>query len=439
MFKLFNILLKISILLSVKTSFALSSASYLITNSAINSYDYEKAYGQYEFSERSFSERDLYYQLLVLVNLNLLSDSVEVAKKIVKINPNHQEAWTIILTYARIKNDYKILNEYKKKFYDSEMELLKYTFFDEEGKIQTNPQIARSIFEIIKISISRQGINLDYKLPLFYLSIVNNLDKNFNEAYFLTAQIYQNLKKLSKAEKYFNYINAKHDLYIESQMNIAVIKSQQGHFVDGEKLLLNLIIDYPKNSQAQLAIADLYRFNQKYENAIKYYTNIINQDNIKDLEYWKIFYLRGICFERTNRWDLAEQDFLHSLKIEKDSADVLNYLAYGWLERDKNIDLALNMLSKAYEIKPESYYILDSLAWGYYKNNELNKAAELMEKVIEMAPGEAISLDHLADIYFAMQRKREAIFFWKQALDLAETKDNIIESLKIKLEKYNAG
>ena len=439
MFKLFNILLKISILLSVKTSFALSSASYLITNSAINSYDYEKAYGQYEFSERSFSERDLYYQLLVLVNLNLLSDSVEVAKKIVKINPNHQEAWTIILTYARIKNDYKILNEYKKKFYNSEMELLKYTFFDEEGKIQTNPQIARSIFEIIKISISRQGINLDYKLPLFYLSIVNNLDKNFNEAYFLTAQIYQNLKKLSKAEKYFNYINAKHDLYIESQMNIAVIKSQQGHFVDGEKLLLNLIIDYPKNSQAQLAIADLYRFNQKYENAIKYYTNIINQDNIKDLEYWKIFYLRGICFERTNRWDLAEQDFLHSLKIEKDSADVLNYLAYGWLERDKNIDLALNMLSKAYEIKPESYYILDSLAWGYYKNNELNKAAELMEKVIEMAPGEAISLDHLADIYFAMQRKREAIFFWKQALDLAETKDNIIESLKIKLEKYNAG
>ncbi len=439
MFKLFNILLKISILLSVKTSFALSSSSYLITNSAINSYDYEKAYGQYEFSERFFSERDLYYQLLVLVNLNLLSDSVEVAKKIVKINPNHQEAWTIILTYARIRNDYKILNEYKKKFYDSEMELLKYTFFDEEGKIQTNLQIARSIFEIIKISISRQGINLDYKLPLFYLSIVNNLDKNFNEAYFLTAQIYQNLKKLSKAEKYFNYINAKHDLYIESQMNIAVIKSQQGHFVDGEKLLLNLIIDYPKNSQAQLAIADLYRFNQKYENAIKYYTNIINQDNLKDLEYWKIFYLRGICFERTDRWNLAEQDFLHSLKIEKDSADVLNYLAYGWLERDKNIDLALNMLSKAYEIKPESYYILDSLAWGYYKNNELNKAAELMEKVIEMAPGEAISLDHLADIYFAMQRKREAIFFWKQALDLAETKDNIIESLKIKLEKYNAG
>ena len=71
--------------LSVKTSFALSSSSYLITNSAINSYDYEKAYGQYEFSERFFSERDLYYQLLVLVNLNLLSDSVEVAKKIVKI------------------------------------------------------------------------------------------------------------------------------------------------------------------------------------------------------------------------------------------------------------------------------------------------------------------------------------------------------------------
>ena len=124
--------------------------------------------------------------------------------------------------------------------------------------------------------------------------------------------------------------------------------------------------------------------------------------------------MRGICYERLNNWKLAEEDFMKSLDINPDAPQVLNYLAYGWLERDENIDLALNMLSKAYEIKPESYYILDSLAWGYYKNNELNKAAELMEKVIEMAPGEAISLDHLADIYFAMQRKREAIFFWKQ-------------------------
>ena len=55
-----------------------------------------------------------------------------------------------------------------------------------------------------------------------------------------------------------------------------------------------------------------------------------------------------------------------------------------------------------------------------------------MEKVIEIAPGEAISLDHLGDIYFSLGRKREAHYIWKQAKDLAEA---IYVALKIPSKK----
>ena len=67
------------------------------------------------------------------------------------------------------------------------------------------------------------------------------------------------------------------------------------------------------------------------------------------------------------------------------------------------------------------------------------KAAELMEEVIDMVPGEAISLDHLGDIYFALNRKREAIYFWQQAKDLAKPEDEIIENIEKKLREFNAG
>ena len=63
----------------------------------------------------------------------------------------------------------------------------------------------------------------------------------------------------------------------------------------------------------------------------------------------------------------------------------------------------------------------------------------LMEKVIKIAPGEAISLDHLGDIYFALGRKREAYFMWNQANDLAEPEDGISDSVQLKLQNYNAG
>ena len=122
----------------------------------------------------------------------------------------------------------------------------------------------------------------------------------------------------------------------------------------------------------------------------------------------RIYYFRGICYERFSL-DLAEKDFLNSLEIKSDLPNVLNYLVYGWIERNQNIDKALNMLKKAYQSYPESYYILD-ITWAYFKKNNL-KAAELMEEVIVLAPGEAISLDHLGDIYFAMKRKREEFIF----------------------------
>ena len=183
-------------------------------------------------------------------------------------------------------------------------------------------------------------------------------------------------------------------------------------------------------------LADLYRINYNYNLAINYYTELIK---LNDQDLWSLYYLRGICYERLDNWEMAEKDFLESLSINPDAPDVLNYLAYGWIEKNIFIERSLEMLKKAYEGNPSSYYILDSLAWAYYKKNNLKKAADLMEKVIDMAPGESISLDHLGDIYFAMNRKREAMYFWNQAKDLAKPQDKITEKINQKILKLNAG
>ena len=39
----------------------------------------------------------------------------------------------------------------------------------------------------------------------------------------------------------------------------------------------------------------------------------------------------------------------------------------------------------------------------------------------------------------SLGREKEAYFMWKQALDLAEPEDDISESVKNKIDKYNAG
>ena len=65
-------------------------------------------------------------------------------------------------------------------------------------------------------------------------------------------------------------------------------------------------------------------------------------------------------------YENSDKDLLRSLEIEPDDAYVLNYLAYSWLERNYKIDVAMQMLEKAYEQEPEDAYIIDSIGWAHY-------------------------------------------------------------------------
>mgnify|MGYP006181799175 CR=1 FL=1 len=433
-----NILI-ISIILLTNRVYGLNSSSYLVANIAINLFEFDRAKGEFDQLGQNLNESDLHNQLFTYVNLNLLSEANSVAKKIIAINDHNQEAWIVHLANAIIKKDSITFDIFKKNQDKSAFNLLNYIFFSNSGNIKNNKLVARSIFEVVQASESENNNQISYKFLLFYLSIAMMLDPSFTEAYFYSAQIYQKLENYSKAEFFYNLIPFNHILFVDSQKNIAINKSKLGLPDDGAKLLKNLLDNNNQNLSIIVALADFYRVQKNYNEAIKYYTKIINLKNNTFKEYWKTYYFRGICFERLKKWDLAEKDFLYSLKIKSNSPEVLNYLAYGWLERDIYLDKAMSMLKEAYQVNPESFYIADSLAWGFYKKNELKKAVNLMEKVIVMAPGEAISLDHLGDIYFAMNRKREASYFWKQALDLAEPEDEISNKLIKKLKVYNAG
>ena len=418
--------------------FALNSSSYLISNTAIKLYDYEIAYSEYSNSQIDYNEKDLQDQLLVLINLNLLNEANDVAKYLLDVNEINQEAWLVYLANAKLNNKLEPFDQYKNNVKPS-FKLIDYIFYNKDNQIKETENISQSILELIQASVTSDKNKNSYDYVLFYLAIANLIDPNFYEGYFYSAQIYQSLKKYESAEKLYNKITRDHILYVDSQKNIAINNSKIGLFENAEKKLLQLVNLYPNELDLVFAIADLYRIEKKYEKGIEYYSKLINIYDASNEKYWRLLYLRGICFERLLKWNLAEKDFLKSLKINNESPQVLNYLAYGWLERNENLNTAMEMLQKAYKENSNSYFILDSLAWAYFKLKDFDKAAELMEEVIVMAPGEAISLDHLGDIYFAMNRKREAYFFWKQALDLATPLDAISDSLKKKINKNYEG
>ena len=435
--KIYKLLVFLLILFFTNNIVAFNSSSYLISQSAFKNYDFTTVLHEFSNNNRNFQINNHIEELIsstITVNMKLAN---KISKQILLYEPDNQEARLVLMTNYLINNNKK---EFMKLRLDSSRkknELIEFIFFLDE-KLKKKREISISLLEIVKSAYLNKNINFDtnYNFLLFYSSLAILINSNNFEAHFIRAQLFQIIELYVQAESGYLKIDKSSNYYIDAQRSIAYNFSKIYEYKIAEVKIKEIIKNNNNRYDLKKILADFYRIEKKYSKAIEQYSELIKED--KD-DVWNLYYLRGICFEKKDLWDLAEKDFLKSLAIKEDSPNVLNYLAYGWIEKNLHIEKSFLMLSKAYSANPDSYYILDSLAWAYFKKNDFVKAAELMEQVIDMVPGEAISLDHLGDIYFAMNRKREAKYFWNQAKDLAEPDDNIKEKIIIKLNKYYAG
>ena len=110
--------------------------------------------------------------------------------------------------------------------------------------------------------------------------------------------------------------------------------------------------------------AEFLKNNEKFKEAIKYYSEVLNLVETKDSLFAQAIEGRGVAYERTDQWKKAEIDLLKSLKLSPDDAYVINYLAYSWIEKGIKIKKSLEMLRKANRLQPNDGYIIDSLGWA---------------------------------------------------------------------------
>jgi Flp pilus assembly protein TadD len=436
MLKNSKILLFFFVFLFSKTIFASSSASFLIAQTAFNNYDFSQVLNEYSSKINQEYKNDYLDELVSAVITENIILSENISKKILAMDPENQEAKLLLMVKLINSNNKKNLRELRFDADNQKNDLFEFIFFLND-QVKSKIDISNSFLEIVRSSYSKQSSNYsqNYNFLLFYTSLAILINNQNYEAIFIKGQLLQMIDDYIFAEATYQKIPKQSEYFTDAQRNIAFNYSRENGFDDIENKIKLIIANNKEDYEINKILADFYRIEKKFDLAIKLYSELI-QKNSYDL--WYMLYLRGICYEQSDNWEKAEVDFLQSLKIKRDSPNVLNYLAYGWLERDIRIDESFVMLVDANNANPDSHYILDSLAWAYFKKKNYVKAAELMEEVIDMVPGEAISLDHLGDIYLALNRKREAIYFWRQAKDLAKPEDEITENIQKKLNEHDA-
>lgn len=254
-------------------------------------------------------------------------------------------------------------------------------------------------------------------LPLIYLRLAAFIRPDFEEARILLAGVLDGLTRLEEANTIYAGITEGSAHFETAQIQWAVNLDALKQTDAAIKHLRDYVSKYPDRSrQAILALADLLRTHERYDEAIPLYNRVVSDLGAIQPHHWPTLYARGITLERAGKWPLAERDLLHALELQPDQPNVLNYLAYSWIDQGLYLDRAMTMIENAAQQRPDDGAIIDSLGWVQYRTGDFNKAVETLENAVRLMPQDAVINDHLGDAYWQVGRRLEAQFQWQRAL-----------------------
>ena len=291
------------------------------------------------------------------------------------------------------------------------------------------------IAEIFYILANLYSTQQNFDLSNFYLKISLFLNNKFIPNKALLAENFYYQKKYEKAKEIYSSLESIGPIYSwYAAKNIATILSKtMGNKFSPSILEEEFNLLKNPNFQHYYELANFYKDHQHYEESVKYYSLALKNIEKEHSLVAKILDRRGTSYERLGEWEKAEKDLTKSLSIIPDQPYVLNYLAYSWIEKKINIEKALDMLERANELRDNDGYILDSLGWAHYANNNYVDAKKFLQQAVELLPQDPVINDHFADVLWMTNQNIQARYLWKYVLNLDETEKKLKENIKMKL------
>ena len=349
-----------------------------------------------------------------LANYLLFKDNVKEANKVIK-NAKKENTSNLLIEQTEVllrkDNKKKIKNFYNCK----------------------NPK--DNIAEFFYIIANVYSTEENYRLSNFYLKISDFLNDKFitNKALLAENYYFQGKNKLSK--KIYNELKLAGETYSwHASKSIATILLEEK---DKKYSIKNLEKDFnlipEPNFEHYYEMANFYKDNKYYNEAIKFYTLALEKINLDHFLVPNILYRRGTSYERLDDWKNAEDDLVESLKIKPEQAYVMNYLAYSWIDKGINFDKGLEMLIEANKIKEGDGYIIDSLGWAYFAKKDYVQAEKYLQKAVELLPADPVISDHYADSLWMLNKTIEARNIWSSILMLDKAEKKLVDIINHKL------
>ena len=139
----------------------------------------------------------------------------------------------------------------------------------------------------------------------------------------------------------------------------------------------------------------------------------------------------AILYDEIDQFDKSDKIYLKLIDADSSDSQAFNNYAYSLVERNVELNRALNFAKKAIALEPENASYLDTIGWIYFKLDDLKKAKSYLEASVKIADDNAVVLEHLGDVFMKANQPLDAKEFYKRALELDSDNERLKDKVSL--------
>jgi tetratricopeptide (TPR) repeat protein len=266
-------------------------------------------------------------------------------------------------------------------------------------------------------------------LSSLYRELDTDKDARDGSRLFLLGQVAELLEKREDALAWYREIGEDDEHWFDAQTRQAIVIDQLGHTEQALQFLHELQAQTGEDStqlgNVYLLEADLLSRKGRHKEAL-----VVYERGLQTLpDDPRLLYARALLAAEQNDLPAAERDLRRVIALKPNDAEALNALGYTLADRTDRRAEALELIERAYKLKPDEPAIIDSLGWIRYRMGDLNASIKELRRAYEKQNDAEIAA-HLGEVLWVSGERDEALRVWEQGRKKDAKNKALLETIR---------
>ena len=214
----------------------------------------------------------------------------------------------------------------------------------------------------------------------------------------------------SEAEAILHYQQVSRGEYlVPARLRAANLMVRRGNMSGARALLQSTSAESP-SARAELVIGEATLLRESGDQAGAF--KLIERAVAKDPSNVTLRYEMGMMAEKLGKQDLFERSMREVIRRDPKYAQAYNALGFTYADRNVRLKEARTLIEKALSLSPNDPFILDSMGWVSYREQNYDTALDYLNRAAALRTDPEI-IAHQVEVLRVMGRGEDALKLWR--------------------------